>query len=315
MRGLKLKDSISKLNSALSVVSDCVSSTEAAVDLNEKRLDELERRHKSLASRCKLQEAKLDDLEARSRRQNIRIIGIKEKDENGRPTEFVTKLFPELQGEEHFDRPVVVDRAHRIAVPAKDGKPRAIIARLHHFQVKELVRRRAYGAVSGTQQGSWSQWMSTRKRLTPRPRPKNSWVERCRTGTETSALAGMWTNLGLLKRHWQCELGVVTFIFISLLLIHEMEPSFEWGEVSSYTLTWAFFLCQRLALNFCLGYGNSTPAVCFPSVVCSCVWFNVRIFSAHLSFHVYCIFLLAMVMLLCSYHSCQGSQVSTVMLH
>ncbi|CAK6977213.1 hypothetical protein D5F01_LYC11226 [Scomber scombrus] len=137
----ELKGSLSSLKSALSAVSDRVSKTEDAIETHEKHLDELERRHESLASQCMLQQAKLDDLEAHSRRQNICIIGIKEKAENGRPTEFVTKLLPELLGEEHFDHPVDVDRAHRTAAPAKDGKPRAIIARLYRFQVKELVLR------------------------------------------------------------------------------------------------------------------------------------------------------------------------------
>lgn len=70
----------------------------------------------------------------------------------------------------------------------------------------------------------------------------------------------------------------------SLLLIREMGTSFEWGEVSSYTLTWAFIRRQRLALTSHLGYGNATHGVCFPSVVCLCVLFNVLLFSAHLSF-------------------------------
>lgn len=139
----ELNGSLSNLQSALTAVSERVSTTEDAVESHEKRLDELERRHESLASQCMLQQAKLDDLEARSRRQNIRIIGIKEKVENGKPAEFVTKLLPELLGKEHFDSPVDVDRAHRGAAPVKDGKPRAIIARLHRFQVKELVLRLA----------------------------------------------------------------------------------------------------------------------------------------------------------------------------
>ena len=89
----------------------------------------------------------------------------------------------------------------------------------------------------------------------------DSWVERRRTGTETSNLARMWTNFGLLRRHWQlgCELGEV-----SLLLIREVESSFEWREVSSYTLMWAFIGCQILALTSCLGYGNAACGVCFP---------------------------------------------------
>lgn len=59
-----------------------------------------------------LQQAKLDDLEAHSRRQNICIIEIKEKAENSRPEEFVAKLILELLGEEHFDHPIDLDQAH-----------------------------------------------------------------------------------------------------------------------------------------------------------------------------------------------------------
>lgn len=139
----KLKASLFSLKSALSAISDRVSTTEGTIEAHEKRLNELERRHESLASQCKLQQAKIDDLEARSHRQNIRIIGIKEKAENSRLTEFVAKLLPEQLGEEHFNHPVDVGRAHRTAAPAKDGKPRANVARLHRFQVKELVLRLA----------------------------------------------------------------------------------------------------------------------------------------------------------------------------
>lgn len=59
-----------------------------------------------------LQQAKLEDLEAHSHRQNIGIVRVKEKAENGRSSEFVAKLLLELLGDEHFDQPVDVDRAH-----------------------------------------------------------------------------------------------------------------------------------------------------------------------------------------------------------
>lgn len=38
--------------------------------------------------------AKLNDLEGRSRRLNILIVGIKEGDEKSRPTKFISKLIP-----------------------------------------------------------------------------------------------------------------------------------------------------------------------------------------------------------------------------
>ena len=45
-------------------------------------------------------------MEDRARRQNIRIVGIKEKAENGKLTDFVSTLLPTLLGEEHFSVPI-----------------------------------------------------------------------------------------------------------------------------------------------------------------------------------------------------------------
>uniref|UniRef100_A0A3Q2PRN6 L1 transposable element RRM domain-containing protein n=1 Tax=Fundulus heteroclitus TaxID=8078 RepID=A0A3Q2PRN6_FUNHE len=133
-RFVELNGSISSLKAALSDICDRVTSTEAAVGSQDRRISELEKRHDSLAAQWSLQQAKLEDLEVRSRRQNIRIIGIPERAENGRPTDFVCKLLPKLLGEDNFDRPIEVDRAHRSLTQAKDGKARAIIVRLHYFQ-------------------------------------------------------------------------------------------------------------------------------------------------------------------------------------
>ena len=96
-------DILLSLKPSLSEVSKQVSSTEAATKSHEKRNEEQERCHDNVASQCIQQQAKLKDLEARSRWQNIHIVGIKEKTEAGQPTEFVTMLLPKLLGDEHFD--------------------------------------------------------------------------------------------------------------------------------------------------------------------------------------------------------------------
>lgn len=51
---------------------------------------------------------KVDDLEGRSRRNNIKIIGIPEQEEGGKPTEFVEALIPMLFGKNSFQTPVVI---------------------------------------------------------------------------------------------------------------------------------------------------------------------------------------------------------------
>lgn len=115
---------------------------QAASDLDIRVLA-LEAKYTELAGRNTQLHNKVLDLEARSRRHNIKIVGIQEGEEEGRPTEFVSRLIPKLLGEEHFPHPVKVDRAHRSLQPkpAIGARPRTILARIHHFQEKELILR------------------------------------------------------------------------------------------------------------------------------------------------------------------------------
>ncbi len=81
-----------------------------------------------------------DDLENRSRRQNLRIIGIPEGAENGSPTAFMASFFTEVLGEE-IASPLVLDRAHRTlaAKPKPGDRPRPMIVRLHYYSDKEKI--------------------------------------------------------------------------------------------------------------------------------------------------------------------------------
>lgn len=135
-----------KFQSVLSVQTDLQNrmvSQEQTTSALEERVEVLETKCEDLAKYASQLQAKLLDLEARSRRQNIKIFGIKEDSEEGRPTDFVSKLTPELLGKQHFPHPVKVDRAHRSLQPksAAGGKPRTIMVRIHHFQVKEQILR------------------------------------------------------------------------------------------------------------------------------------------------------------------------------
>lgn len=103
------------------------------------RLADLEKSHDDLCAQNKLLKAKVNDLEGRSRRQNIKIVGLPEKIERGSPTTFVSDLLPKLLGAEHFPKGIKVDRAHRIGAPS--NRPRIMIARIHHDTVKENIIR------------------------------------------------------------------------------------------------------------------------------------------------------------------------------
>ncbi|ROI60077.1 LINE-1 retrotransposable element ORF1 protein [Anabarilius grahami] len=80
-----------------------------------------------------LLKAKVNDLEGRSRRLNVKIVGIKEGEEKGSPTDFVSKLIPELLGQDNFSRPIKIDRAHRNLrpKPQPNERPLIIIAKVH----------------------------------------------------------------------------------------------------------------------------------------------------------------------------------------
>lgn len=86
---------------------------------------------------------KIDDLEGRSRHNNIKIVGILEGEEKGRPREFIAGLIPKLLGVSNFAQSVLVDRANCVPVPKPTDAKRSwsIIARIHFYQEKEFILR------------------------------------------------------------------------------------------------------------------------------------------------------------------------------
>lgn len=79
IRFAEIKESFSSLKSALLDVCNRMSSTQAANDSRERCIEELERLREGLPSEVTQQQAKVDDLEAPSPLQNIRIVGMKSR--------------------------------------------------------------------------------------------------------------------------------------------------------------------------------------------------------------------------------------------
>lgn len=92
---------------------------ESAVNLMDTRLDEAELRFKSVQADNEALRKKVDDLENRSRRNNLRVIGIPENAELPRSTDFMIAFFSELFGDKLSQTPEI-ERAHRSLGP----KPR-----------------------------------------------------------------------------------------------------------------------------------------------------------------------------------------------
>lgn len=122
-----------------------VSSLELASEDLSQRVTDLEETINILREANAKLKAKVTDLEGRSRRQNIRILGVPELTESGSPSKFFSDLLREVFGAEILPTPPEIDRAHRslAARPAPGQRPRPVILRLHRNQTKELIIREA----------------------------------------------------------------------------------------------------------------------------------------------------------------------------
>lgn len=147
-RFTELGTTFNNLKTEVSSIDARVVTTEEATISHEKRIEELEGQYAILAAQCKEHQDKLSSMEERARRQNIRIVGIEEKAESGKLSDFVSNLLPTLLGEEHFNMPIRIDYAFRNSNSNSTSrtdrkrtkpKPRPITVRFHHLSVKELV--------------------------------------------------------------------------------------------------------------------------------------------------------------------------------
>lgn len=125
---------LSTLQSEYSQTEQRMDSMDVALSDADVRITALEASCRELQTENGLLKVKLNDLEGRSRRLNIRIVGIKEGEEKGNPTEFVTRLLPALLGPNNFTKPIKIDRAHRSLRPKPPDteRPRMIIAKVHN---------------------------------------------------------------------------------------------------------------------------------------------------------------------------------------
>ncbi|XP_053555688.1 DNA mismatch repair protein Msh3 [Bombina bombina] len=104
---------------------------------------------KQLVKKSELLQDRIDDLENRSRRNNLRIVGIPESVKGKNLLEFVALTFPKLLGIHPDILPIDVERAHRIGpergLEQNNPRPRQVIFRCLNYQEKLKILR-AYRA-------------------------------------------------------------------------------------------------------------------------------------------------------------------------
>lgn len=136
---------LDKIQSTITEHGQQMDSLESHVELQAQRIQVLEERCVALTNSNARLAAKTIHLESRSRRNNIRIIGLPESVEGPRPTSFFADLPVEVFGDQILQSPPELDRAHRALTtkPQPGTQPRPVILRLHRYQIKELIIREA----------------------------------------------------------------------------------------------------------------------------------------------------------------------------
>lgn len=114
---------------------------EEALTDHSDRLTSLEKRVEKLQQENKELTEKTDDLENRSRRNNLRVMGLPEGYEGGAVSAFMSKFLVDLLQDDSFKTAPELDRAHRTlrAKPTDGERPRPIIIRFLCFQQREQV--------------------------------------------------------------------------------------------------------------------------------------------------------------------------------
>lgn len=136
----EIKDDIRETNNRIDDVEKRIVETEEHTQILEEAMVELIELQKQA-------EVRMTDLEGRSRRENVRLLGVKEEAE-GNAESMIT--FVENLLRKKLDLPpsleLKIERAHRALAsqPPKDAPPRSIVIKLHSFQSKEELIKIAW---------------------------------------------------------------------------------------------------------------------------------------------------------------------------
>lgn len=135
-----LSGKITSIESDVTGLKNTVGDMEESLTTCTNDIVTIQRKMDRLSAELVKMENKCEDLESRSRRNNIRIVGVPE--DTPSTTAAVSVLLKEAFGRE---KEPLLDRAHRTLQPKpKPGdRPRAIVARLHYYSDCADILRRA----------------------------------------------------------------------------------------------------------------------------------------------------------------------------
>lgn len=138
----ELSTTTAALQQTINLQEERLAAVEESATKTSDGLADMEVTMSALKGEIRALQSKCEDLENRSRRNNLRIVGIAEGEEGRTPTTFISNLLKDLFD---FEDQPLIDRAHRLSqAKQKTGQPpRPFILRVHFFHVKEQILRRA----------------------------------------------------------------------------------------------------------------------------------------------------------------------------
>ncbi len=141
-----IQTTLNTIQNLLSTLSNQDDLLEQRVSTNEDNVTDLTTRIERLESHNTNLKIKVEDLENRSRCNNLRFVGVPEFAESGDMVGFMTQLIYQVLGQVNFPSPLKIERAHRTPTtllkrPDRGDKPRSLLIKLLDFQDKKTILR------------------------------------------------------------------------------------------------------------------------------------------------------------------------------
>ncbi len=124
----EVKQEVKEFSNRLTTAEQQISDTEDQVSGLQRTVDTLQQQVKTFGE-------KLEDQENRSRRNNVRIVGLPEAVEGSDVVGFIEKWLPEVLGPDKFSGPVIIEIAHRLQDRCDRNTPKILI--MHFLSSKD----------------------------------------------------------------------------------------------------------------------------------------------------------------------------------
>lgn len=146
---LHIRQDMQKLRERTTALEGRVSSLEDELPPIAHDLHKISTKHKETAER-------VEDMENRLRRSNIRIVGMPEKAEGKNPTDFIEAWLADTFGKNNLTPFFSVERAHRVPSrpPPPGGQDRPFLLKLLHYKDRDIILRLARQKVDMEIQGA-----------------------------------------------------------------------------------------------------------------------------------------------------------------